>query len=65
MLKLQYVVFLQFGKHTFTQAGVYHYAFPCVTTDTGLVSGCKQVDLVGGWIACRDEFYCKTCRNIS
>jgi len=52
MLKFQFVVSLQFGKHTITQASVYHYAFPCVTADTdlwtwGLVSGCKQVDLVG------------------
>lgn len=36
MLKLQYVVSLQFGKHTITQASVYHYALPCVTADTDL-----------------------------
>ena len=36
MLKFQFVVSLQFGKHTITQASVYHYAFPCVTADTDL-----------------------------
>jgi len=73
MLKLQYVVSLQFGKNTITQASVYHYAFPCVTADSdlwtwGLVSGCKQVVLVeggGGGIAGRDDFYSKTCRRMS
>jgi hypothetical protein len=36
MLKLHCVISLQFGKHTVTQASVYHYAFPYVTADTDL-----------------------------
>jgi hypothetical protein len=46
-VKLQYVVCVQFGKHTFTQASVDHYGLPCLVADTNfgawcLVSGCRQ-----------------------
>jgi len=49
-VKLQYVVCVQFGKHTctFTQASVDHCGLPCAVADTNLgalylVSGCRQV----------------------